>query len=63
MRAYKIELASGHCAMISHPQEMHERILGLPIGGESLWPGGLRVSLLAPRSQATGFHCLVGRWL
>ena len=23
--------------MISHPQEMHERIVGLPIGGESLW--------------------------
>jgi hypothetical protein len=24
--------------MISHPQEMHERIVGPPIGGESLWP-------------------------
>ena len=55
MRADTIEVASGHGAMISHPQEMHERIVGPPIGGESLCPGGLRVSLLAPRSETTGF--------
>jgi hypothetical protein len=32
MRADTIEVASGHGAMISHPQEIHERIVGPPIG-------------------------------
>jgi hypothetical protein len=39
MRADTIEVASGHGAMISLAQEIHERIVGPPVGGESLWSG------------------------
>jgi hypothetical protein len=47
MRADTIEVASGHGAMISHPQEIHERIACPPIGGESLWSR-------RPRGQPAG---------